>query len=415
MLERIHEWLAAQGLRTEWVDAAAVGLGSLFLIVGAVILNYVAKHIVLRVVKTAAQKSASTWDDAFVDAQFFARLANLAPLIFLASVGPGVFAEHPQVVAVLNSGLKALFILLGVLIVLAFLNGAHGVYKTFKVSEKVRINTVVQLVKVAVVFLGLVAFTAVVFGRSPLAFLGGLGAFSAVLILIFKDAILGFVAGIQLQANDMVRVGDWIEMPKFGADGDVIDVSLTTVKVQNWDKTISSIPAYSLISDSFRNWRGMSESGGRRIKRAVYLDVSSIRFADDELLERFRRMQSLKEYVDTKQQEITAYNRERQVDESLPINGRRMTNVGTFRAYLERYLRSHPMVHPDMTLLVRQLPSGEHGLPIEIYVFSKDQVWANYEAIQADIFDHIFASLPLFDLRAYQAPAGSDVRALAGR
>ena len=231
-------------------------------------------------------------------------------------------------------------------------------------------------------------------------------------MLLYRPAILGFVAGIQLAANKMVSVGDWIEMPKYGADGDVLEVALTTVKVQNWDKTITTIPTYALISESFKNWHGMTASGGRRIKRAVNVDMSSIRFCDVEMLERFEKIQYISEYIEGKKAELEAFNQSENVDHASLANGRRMTNIGTFRAYVEAYLRHHPMINMEMTFLVRQLAPTQYGLPIEIYVFSKDKVWANYEGIQSDIFDHILAVVPEFDLRVYQNPTGADFRLL---
>jgi len=248
--------------------------------------------------------------------------------------------------------------------------------------------------------------------KTPIFLLSGVGALAAVMMLIFRDSILGFVAGIQLAANKMVAVGDWIEMPKYGADGDVLEVALTTVKVQNWDKTITTIPTYALISESFKNWRGMAESGGRRIKRSVSLDMSSIKFCDEEMLDRYRKIQYISEYIETKKIELEKFNQATEVDHASLANGRRMTNIGTFRAYVQAYLRNHPEINKDMTFLIRQLPPSENGLPIEIYVFSKDKVWANYEAIQADIFDHILAVVPEFDLRVYQNPTGADFQAL---
>ena len=242
-----------------------------------------------------------------------------------------------------------------------------------------------------------------------------MGALTAVLLLVFRDAILGFVAGIMISVNNIVRVGDWIEMSKAGADGDVIDVSLTTVKVQNWDKTITTIPTYDLISDSFRNWRGMKDSGGRRIKRPLYLDVQSIRFADEELIKRWEKIDLLKDYLKKKREEIQKANEERGTDLTILGNGRRITNAGTFRAYCVAYLKAHPQIHQDMTFLVRQLAPTEHGLPIEIYVFSKDQVWANYEAIQADIFDHLLSVIGEFDLHIFQKPSGLDMQSMVGR
>jgi len=237
---------------------------------------------------------------------------------------------------------------------------------------------------------------------------------TAVLLLIFRDAILGFVAGIQLTANNMVQTGDWISMPKYDADGDVVDVSLTTVKVQNWDKTITTIPTYALVSDSFKNWRGMSESGGRRIQRAVYIDMNTVRFCTPEMLKKFRRIQHISGYIDQKLEEIGAHNREHDVDDSVKVNGRRLTNIGTFRVYLQAYLRHHPKVNQEMTFLIRHLSPGENGLPVEVYIFSNDQVWANYEAIQADIFDHILAVIPEFGLRVFQNPSGYDFRMAFG-
>ncbi|MEA2068432.1 MAG: mechanosensitive ion channel [Verrucomicrobiota bacterium] len=256
----------------------------------------------------------------------------------------------------------------------------------------------------------------VLLDKSPWNLFGLLGGLTAITMLVFKDTILGFVAGIQLGANDMVREGDWIEMPKYGADGDVIEVTINTVKVRNWDKTISTIPTYALISDSFKNWRGMSESGGRRIKRSICIDMNTVRFADDALLEKFRSMELLKEYVEKTQEKIDTANAEQGIDLSATVvNGRRQTNLGIFRAYLVQYLRSHPKIHTGMTFLVRHLQPTPQGLPIEIYVFSSDKNWANYEGIQADIFDHVLAAIPEFDLCVYQQPSGTDVAALGGR
>ncbi|MEC4678590.1 MAG: mechanosensitive ion channel domain-containing protein, partial [Nitrospirota bacterium] len=246
--------------------------------------------------------------------------------------------------------------------------------------------------------------------ETPFYLLSGLGALTAVFMLIFKDAILGFVAGIQLTANKMVTHGDWIEMPKYGADGDVLEVSLTTVKIQNWDKTITTIPTYALISESFKNWRGMSESGGRRIKRAITIDMSTIQFCSDEMIEKFSKIRPIKVYIETKMKELTEYNTIHDLDDANIVNRRRLSNIGTFRAYVVAYLENHPKIHQDMTFLVRQLAPGEHGLPIEIYVFCNDTAWARYEAIQADIFDHLLAAVPEFGLKVFQNPSGNDFK-----
>ena len=249
---------------------------------------------------------------------------------------------------------------------------------------------------------------------NPLVFLGGLGALTAVLMLVFKDTILSLVASVQIMSNDMIRIGDWVEMPQANADGDVIDIALHTVKIQNWDKTISAVPTHKFISESFKNWRGMSESGGRRISRAIHLDMNSIHFLSGEEITELSRLEFLHDYLNAKRKELEVANQRDVPGEDVVPDQRRLTNVGTFRAYVLHYLGGHPKIHQEMTLLVRQRPPGPQGLPLEIYCFSNDTVWANYEALQADIFDHLIASLPEFGLRIFQEPTGGDVKSLAG-
>jgi len=282
----------------------------------------------------------------------------------------------------------------------------------FSISGDIPTGGVVQLLNLLVVCFAVVLIVSTLIGRSPLYVVSGLGALTAVLIIVFRDPLLGFMAGLHLTTNDMVRVGDWIEMPKYEANGTVTDITLTTVKVQNWDKTVSSVPTYSLISDSFKNWRGMTQSGGRRIKRAINIDMTSVRFVDDELLERLLRIQYIREHLDRRKAELQEYNQENQVDDSSLVNGRRITNLGSFRAYLQAYLHHHPKIHDDMTFMVRQLDPGPDGIPLEVYVFSNDQEWTHFEGIQADIFDHLLAIVPEFGLRLFQKPAGSDLAKL---
>ena len=267
----------------------------------------------------------------------------------------------------------------------------------------------IQAVKLVAVIVSLILILAILLDKTPVYLFSGLGALTAVLMFVFKDAILGFVAGIQISANQMVRVGDWIEMPSAGTDGDVIDVSLTTVKVQNWDKTISTIPTYDLISKSFRNWRGMSDSGGRRIKRSIYFDVTSIGFANEEQLAAWSKINHVREHLAKKREEITKDNEKLGDDASVLGNGRRLTNIGTFRAYCVSYLKTHPHIAQDKTQLVRQLQPTEHGLPLEIYVFVNNTVWAFYEGVQSDIFDHMLSVAKVFDLKVFQQPSGADV------
>jgi miniconductance mechanosensitive channel len=404
----VREWL----IELRVAPAVADWLSWLTLGAAVAIAMYLAKtitrFIVLRAVRYFVTRTRTTWDDALLNSRFFNRLAHLAPglvLYFSAALFPSVTGGIQRLAMVY-------MIMTGAFAFSAFLAAVDHVYMTLDVSRQRPIRGYIQIARILLlVFVSVVAI-ATVMDRSPWLLLSGLGAMTAVLLLIFRDSILGLVASVQLSSNDMVRIGDWIEMPKYGADGEVIDVTLHVVKVRNWDKTITTIPSYQLISDSFKNWRGMQESGGRRIKRAVYIDMSSIKFCTEEMLDRFQQYQLITDYVRQRREEIETWNRAHDVDTSQLINGRNMTNIGTFRAYVSAYLRNHPKIHQDLTFLIRHLEPTEKGLPLEIYVFSNDQVWANYEAIQADIFDHILSVVPLFDLRIFQFPSGYDFRGL---
>jgi miniconductance mechanosensitive channel len=409
MAEILRNWLVNRGVTEElagYVGWLGVALGVIIL---AFLSNYIAKRFLLVGVRYFVKKSRTKWDDALLEHKVFTRLSHLAPALviyFSAFLFPSI-QESLQRFSVVY------MILAGLFVFNAFLSALVDIYRTFDVSRQRPIKGYVQIVKIVVsIFVGIITI-ALVMGQKPWLLLSGFGAMTAVLLLVFKDSILGLVASVQLSSNDMVRIGDWIEMPKYGADGDVIDVTLHTVKVQNWDKTITTIPAYSLISDSFKNWRGMDESGGRRIKRAIYIDMASIKFCTKEMLDRFEKFQLITEYIKSKREEIDRYNKEHNIDTSQLINGRNLTNIGTFRAYVAAYLHNHPNIHQGLTFLIRHLSPGENGLPIEIYVFSNDQVWANYEAIQADIFDHILGVVPMFDLRLFQNPTGRDFQALS--
>lgn len=377
--------------------------------------NFIAKRIILTAVDQVVKYTKSDWDDAFVESHVFTRLSHLVPAMVINAFGDDVLGKTPEVLAGVNSAVNIYLVFILISVFFAILNAIQIISEKGKNTAGMPIKGFFQALKLVATIVGLILVLATILDKSPVYLLSGLGALTAVLLLVFRDAILGFVAGIMISVNNMVRVGDWIEMSKAGADGDVIDVSLTTVKVQNWDKTITTIPTYDLISDSFRNWRGMKDSGGRRIKRPLYLDVQSIRFADEELIKRWEKIDLLKDYLKKKREEIQKANEERGTDLTILGNGRRITNAGTFRAYCVAYLKAHPQIHQDMTFLVRQLAPTEHGLPIEIYVFSKDQVWANYEAIQADIFDHLLSVIGEFDLHIFQKPSGLDMQSMVGR
>jgi miniconductance mechanosensitive channel len=329
------------------------------------------------------------------------------------ALAPAVFVNWPTLNAIIRNVLEAYVVLVTLFAITGALRAFLDVYQANHPESRVPIRVLVQATTIAMWFIGLIIIIALLIDQSPTVLLGGLGAMTAVLAIVYKDSLLGFVAGIQIASNDLLRKGDWIEMPDYNADGDVIQIGLTTIKVQNWDKTITSIPSYAIITASFKNWRGMSESGGRRIKRAIQIDMNSVEFCTQHMIDRFRRIDDLKDYIGEKQKELQDWNAKRKIDDSVLVNGRRMTNLGTFRAYLVSYLRNHPMINQDMTFLVRQLPPAAEGLPIEIYVFSGDKRWAAYEDIQSDIFDHILAVIPEFDLRVYQHPSGKDVQEIA--
>jgi len=385
------------------------GVGLLALLAGAVIVDLIAKRILVRTVRAFARRSRFSWDDALVAHNVFGRLAQVVPALIVFVGVPFVPGLPEGGTQVLRNVAMGYMVLMLTLALTAMLSAASTIYAASPVAKGRPLKGFVQLVQIVVWILGGVLIIATVLDRSPLLLLSGFGAMTAILLLVFKDTILSLVASVQLTAQDMVRVGDWIEMPQFGADGDVIDVQLHTVKVQNWDKTITTIPTHRLITDSFKNWRGMSQSGARRIKRAIFIDVSSIRFQTQDEVDHFTRFSLLRDYVKNKEQELADYNAGLATEVDAEVNRRRLTNVGTFRAYAYDYLKNHPRIDNDMTLIVRQLAPGPEGLPLEIYCFTNTTEWAAYEDIQSDIFDHLLAIVPEFGLRLYQKPAGSDL------
>jgi miniconductance mechanosensitive channel len=389
-----------------------IAFGIIIILIVAWVADYVSRKIILQVLKKMAKRTKSTWDDVLVEKKVFNRLAHVVPAIIIYYAIPFVLGDFEILLNVILKGIKIYLVLMVLLSIDGLINSFYQIYNTLDVSKTRPIKGYVQVVKIIVYFVAIIIIISIVRQKPPDKILAGLGAMAAILLLVFKDTILGFVASIQLSANDMVRPGDWISMPSHGADGDVIDITLNTVKIQNFDKTICTIPTYALVSESFSNWRGMQESGGRRIKRHILLDMKSVKFCDDKMMEKFKKINRLKDYIVQKEKELEDYNKESGIDNSVLVNGRRMTNIGTFRKYLEEYLKNHPKIHLGMTLLVRQLQPTEKGVPIEIYVFTNDNAWANYEAIQADIFDHIMAVIPEFELSVFQNPTGEDFKKL---
>lgn len=404
MIELIKIQLENLGMSGGYVDIVCKII-SVVILLGLAYLSYIiTKRIMLKVVKVVAEKSQVTWDDALLKRRVFHRLAQFVPALIIFIAAP----LFPWAQIWIQRLSMSYMLIIGLLAIDSLLNAINDIYRAYEISKQRPIKGYIQVVKIFLYIIVVIFIISTLMERSPWGLLSGFGALTAILLLVFKDSILGLVASIQLSSNNMVRIGDWIEMSKYGADGDVIDVSLNTVKVQNWDKTITTIPTYALMSDSFKNWRGMTESGGRRIKRTINIDMSSIKFCTTEMLNNFEKFQLLNNYIKQKRVEIAEFNKKQNIDTSELINGRNLTNIGCFRAYLVAYLRNHPQVHSDMTFLVRHLSPTQSGLPVQIYVFSTDYEWANYEAIQADILDHIMAVVPEFELRVFQNPSGSD-------
>ncbi|MDX5628054.1 MULTISPECIES: mechanosensitive ion channel domain-containing protein [unclassified Brenneria] len=416
MQQNLALWLENAGMQHTGIIALLIVLGLILLISAVIHLilhQVVLKRMVLRSSNKANSTDATGWKQALTQHNLFNRLAfllqgiilNIQVVLWLPSQ-----SETREALVICSQvwimifALLALFSLLDILLTVSARS---------KVATQLPLRGIFQSLKlIATIVIGIMVVSLLI-GKSPLILISGLGAMTAVLMLVFKDPIMGLVAGIQLSANNMLLLGDWLEMPKYGADGAVIDIGLTTVKVKNWDNTITTIPTYALISDSFKNWRAMSESGGRRIKRSVNIDTTSVHFMTEDEQQRLLRSRLLSPYIAQKTNELQQHNAQDDLDLSSPLNGRRLTNLGTFRAYLQAYLQAHPGIHKGMTLMVRQLAPTPEGLPLEIYAFTNTTAWVEYESIQADIFDHIFAVMPEFDLRVHQTPTGYDMQALA--
>ncbi len=412
MLEIIKSWITNQGLDLFTANILARGFILSLIIIFSLIAYLLAKHFILKGLAIIINQTKTQWDDILLKKKVLNRLALFVPAIIIYLSIPMPFEGYPRLITFTNSLVLIYMIAMGIFALNALLNTALVIYSTYEVSNRVPIKGFIQVFKLVIYFTSAIFIISILINKTPIYLFSSLSALTAILMFIFKDAILGFVAGIQLSANKMVANGDWIEMPKYGANGDIIEIALTTVKVQNWDKTITTIPTYALITESFKNWRGMSESEGRRIKRSISIDINTIKFCTEDMMKQFSKIQYIADYIETMKVELQKNNKLKNIDNSSLVNGRRMTNIGTFRAYVKAYLNNHPMINKEMTFLVRQLAPNEHGLPIEIYVFSKDKNWVNYEGIQANIFDHILAVVPEFGLRVFQDPSGMDFNKL---
>ena len=408
MNEYISKWVSKipniQG-HEDWVSALLLSAAVLLL---AFIVFFIAKRVVVHLIHSLFNKTKSDLDDVLVKRRVFRRIAYLAPSWVIYTLMPQALVKYPPLVETIEIIIKVYSVIVIALIIDSIINALMDVYKSFRISRQIPVQSFAQVAKLVTYFVAIITIISLVIGESPLKLFAGLGAMTAVLMLIFKDPILGFVAGIQLSYNRMVGIGDWVEIPQHNADGDILEIGLTTVKVQNFDKTITTVPTQSLINESFKNWRGMQESDGRRIKRCIYVDINTIGFCDQERINRYSKIEHIQDYIESKQAELNEYNSKIENADASLVNGRRITNVGTFRAYILAYLQNHPQINKHLTLLVRQLAPTEMGLPIEIYVFSSEKNWIKYEQIQADIFDHLFAVAKEFDLRIFQRPTGRD-------
>ncbi len=410
MVELISTWLIEQGVATQHLALTKMLVGSAIILILCAISYYLAKHQFLVAIEKLVVHSKNTWDDLLFEHKVFSRLALLTPFIVLLFLTPIFLTSYSSQPHFLLIFAKVAISFQVAHCIASILNVIKSMYCQTARERHLPLNSTIQVIKLVVYLVATILAISFVLGESPLYLLSGLGALTAVLLLVFQDTIKGLVASIQISANKMLAPGDWIEIPKYGADGDVLEIGLNTVKVKNFDNTITTVPTYALMSGSFKNWRDMFNSGGRRIKRSLTIDISSINFYNQEQIDKLQQINLLKNYLAEKNKEISAYHQDLGLENENTFNQRQLTNIGTFRAYIEAYLHQHEKVHQQMTCMVRQLPATAAGLPLELYFFSNDQNWIHYEDIQADIFDHLYAMAPHFYLRIFQHPSGNDWR-----
>ncbi|WP_148371846.1 mechanosensitive ion channel family protein [Bacteroides bouchesdurhonensis] len=414
LMQEVNHSLVSMGVDVNWANKVDNWIVLLLIISVALLANVICRHIILRAVAKLVQRTKATWDDVVFDHKVMIHISRMVAPIFIYLAIPLAFPEHAESGVLDFMRRICLIYIIAVFLrfISVFLSAVYHVYSEREQFKDRPLKGLLQTAQVTIFFIGGIVIVSTLINKSPTVLLTGLGASAAILMLVFRDTILGFVSGIQLSANNMLKVGDWISMPKYGADGTVIEVTLNTVKVRNWDNTITTIPPYLLVSDSFQNWQGMRESGGRRVKRSINIDMSSVRFCTPEMLAKYRKIQLLKDYIDKTEKVVELYNKEHHIDNSILVNGRRQTNLGVFRAYLNSYLKSLPTINQELTCMVRQLQPTETGIPLELYFFSAIKDWVPYEEVQADVFDHVLAIIPEFGLRVFQNPSGEDLREL---
>ncbi len=409
VLRNIDDLLISLGVAPSLADKLDQFIAFALVLIIAFAADAICRCVLLRVVPHLIKRTKAVWDDLVFDRKVMVHLSRMVAPIIIYLFIPVAFAETSSSTLGFIQRICLIYILVSFLSFIHFF--LKAIYIVYSEKEQFRdrpLKGMLQTVQVILWFVGAIVIVSILINKSPVILLAGLGTSAAILMLVFKDSIMGFVSGVQLSANDMLKVGDWIAMPKYGADGTVIEVTLNTVKVRNWDNTITTIPPYLLVSDSFQNWRGMHESGGRRVKRSINIDMTSVKFCTSEMLAKYRKIRLLKDYVEHTEQVIEEYNIENHIDNSILVNGRRQTNLGVFRAYLTVYLKNQPGVNQELTCMVRQLQPTDHGIPMELYFFSANKDWIPYESVQADVFDHVLAIIPEFDLQVFQSPSGRD-------
>ncbi|MEA1876522.1 MAG: mechanosensitive ion channel [Bacteroidota bacterium] len=411
-MEWLTTWLIELGVEETFAMYLKLVILLFILFIFSYFINLIVKKMLIRSIRSVIKKTKAVWDDALVENKVFITLSHIAPAVLIYLTVPYIFGDFSDIIPYVFRLVNAYISTVLIIVSINFLNTLKHYLEKTKLFKDNPLDSYFQLVKIAIYITGGIIILSFLLNKSPLYFFSALGAMTVVLLLIFKDTLMGFVASIQLSANNMIQIGDWVSMPNYGADGDVIEMNLTTIKIQNWDKTITTIPTYAFISESFKNWRGMSESGGRRIKRSLNIKISSIKFCTQEMLERFKKFQLIKDYIEEKSKKIEKYNSENQIDKAYLINGRHLTNIGIFRLYAEAYVKNNPDINLEMTCMVRQLLPTEKGLPIEIYTFSNQKEWVTYEGIMSDMFDHLIAAVPEFELEVFQNPTGTDFRKL---
>ncbi len=406
----LEDYFIEQGMNVVLATYLNLFINLILLVIAVILLHYIIRRFVIEAFKTFTNKTKTTFDDFLVKSRFPKYVGQIFPLLLIKYTVPYILINHQFILKSVHLILQIYVILLVIWILRSLLRTTKNYLKTRDEYRDKPIDSYIQVIIIFVWVVGMMFIISELTGQSVVNFAISLGAASAILLLIFKDTILGFVASIQVSVNDIVRIGDWITFSKYGADGSVTEINLATVRVQNWDNTYTTIPTYSLISDSFQNWRGMQESPGRRIKRAIFIKQNSVRFVTQEDLHRMRKISLIAPYLDHRQKEIDKYNTGNEVDKDIPINGRNQTNLGIFRKYVDAYLHEHSAVHKEMYIIVRHQAPTSQGIPLEILCFSRDKRWENFEYISSDIFDHIIAAVPYFDLKIFEAPSGDDVR-----